>query len=311
MRFAFLMDPLSTVKPHKDTSYFLMLAAFERGHEIFHVDQDEMFLQGERLFAKATPVEVHADPAKPFAPSAPEALELASMDVIFVRKDPPFDRRYLYTTLLLDMVGPNTLVLNAPSALRNWNEKLSALFYPRHTPKTLVSADPEAIWRFVSRHGRAVVKPVDGHGGRGIFFADANQAEESRLRIARVTEGRKKIIVQEFVEEAAQGDKRILLADGEPIGAVLRVAPRAGGLNNLDQGGKAVPAEITEHENALCRELAVRFKREGLFFVGIDLLGPYLTEINVTSPTGLQEMAKFSGKPLHHDVIERIEKKKK
>ena len=283
MRFGFIMDPLATVKPHKDTSYFLMLAAYERGHEVFFIDQNHLGLEGKTPYARATQLKVSSEHKKPFTELNTSHQELDCFDVLLVRKDPPFDRRYFYTTLILDFVNTkSTRVVNAPQALRDWNEKLSALYYHAYTPLTKVSSDLNEIEEFVYEKKQAILKPIDGHGGRGIVL----------------------------LKEAAIGDKRILLVDGEPIGAVLRVAQQAGGLNNLDQGGVAHPAELTEHEKKVCKDLSIRLKAQGLFFVGIDMLGPYLTEINVTSPTGLQELVNFSGIPFHHKIIEKLEEKK-
>ena len=310
MRFGFIMDPLATVKPHKDTSYFLMLAAYERGHEVFFIDQNHLGLEGKTPYARATQLKVSSEHKKPFTELNTSHQELDCFDVLLVRKDPPFDRRYFYTTLILDFVNTkSTRVVNAPQALRDWNEKLSALYYHAYTPLTKVSSDLNEIEEFVYEKKQAILKPIDGHGGRGIVLLKEDD-RDLKKKITSAILGGKKVMVQEFVKEAAIGDKRILLVDGEPIGAVLRVAQQAGGLNNLDQGGVAHPAELTEHEKKVCKDLSIRLKAQGLFFVGIDMLGPYLTEINVTSPTGLQELVNFSGIPFHHKIIEKLEEKK-
>ena len=307
MKIAFVMDPLEGVKAHKDTTYFLMLAAAERGHEVFYLDQGDLSCRHDRVYAILTPVEVHADEAVPFTIGERAARALSEMDAVMVRPDPPFDRRYLYTTLLLDLLPPQTVVVNSPAGLRNWNEKLVALHYPALTPTSLVTRSREEILDFMAQHGRVTLKPIDGFGGRGVVFIEPGGANVDQL-IALIThDGTRQVIVQVYVPEAKQGDKRVLLLNGEPLGAVLRRAPAGKELNNLDAGGTAHPAELTERDREIAAILAPGMREQGILFAGIDLLGDKLIEINVTSPTVLRELSRFSGKPHNHDVIAAVE----
>ena len=309
MKIAFVMDPLEKVKAHKDTSYYLMLAAKERGNEVFYFNQATMQTTGRNVDAVFSKLDVHPSIDKPFTVLETQRGELSQMDVIFVRTDPPFDRAYSYATLLLDLIGDRTLVVNRPSGLRNWNEKLAALHYVEYTPDTLVSREEKQILNFAENYPRVTIKPVDGHGGEGVdfFCHDDSNAEQ---KIAQQTHHNHRwVIVQEYLKASTNGDKRILLVDGEPIGAVLRVHAQGQELNNLDQGAKAVPAEINDAELEICRAIKPGLLRQGIFFCGIDVIGEKLIEVNVTSPTCLQELCKFSKENHHHDIIERLEKR--
>ncbi|MFC1663993.1 glutathione synthase [Pseudomonadota bacterium] len=307
MKFAFLMDPLSTVKAYKDTTYYIMLAAKERGHQVFHFDQPDLFVEHDQVLAHLTRLEVNADTDKPFDILERETTNLAEMDVVFIRTDPPFDRSYFYSTLLLDLLPSSTKVVNRPAGLRNWNEKLSALLFPDLTPRTMVTKEATDIKKFIADVGRITLKPIDGHGGKGIHFLDQGDKHINELIAQATHEGSHWIIAQAYVEEAKDGDKRILLLNGEPLGAVLRLHPEGQELNNLDAGGSAHPVELTERDLEVCARLKQPLIDQGILFSGIDMLGPMLTEINVTSPTGLQELCRFSGIDHHHQIIQQIE----
>lgn len=301
------MDPLEWVKPHKDTTYFLMLAAQQRGHEVFYVDPKTLALDHDRVAAKGCSVTVSERHDKPFSSGAETALTLDGMDVIWIRSDPPFDRGYLYVTLLLDYLPGNVQVINRPATIRDWNEKLAALRYPTLTPRTLVSSDPVQIDEFVQRLGRITVKPVDGYGGKGIVFLDRDSVDlETQLHLA-THEGRHWVVAQEYLPAARDGDKRILLLDGEPLGAILRVHAEGVELNNLDQGGTAQPCALDVRDREICDALREDLTGHGVRFAGIDVIGGLLIEVNITSPTGLQEMSRFDGEAYHHQVIERLE----
>lgn len=310
MKFAFIMDPLATVKAYKDTTYYLMLAARERGHDVFYMDQASIQVNHSHVFGESTHVDVHADNDKPFTVIEQAIRDLSEMDFVLIRTDPPFDRGYFYTTLLLDLLPASTLVVNRPEGLRNWNEKLAALYYPDLTPQTLISRDRDQITEFASDFERVTLKPIDGHGGKGIHFVREGDGFTDQ-KIREVTrDGSHWIIAQEYLPEAKEGDKRILLLDGEPLGAILRVSGEGAELNNLDQGGSAHPVEMTPRDIEICAALKDGLIREGIVFSGIDVIGGKLIEINVTSPTGLQEMSRFADTPFHHQIIERLESKK-
>jgi len=305
MRFAFIMDPLAGIKPHKDTSWFLMLAACQRGHEIFHLDPSDLSLLDAQLLARVTPLVVSTEQA--IVAGTPETLAMDSMDVVFVRTDPPFDRRYFYTTLLLDFLPATTRVINRPQGVRNWNEKLAALHYASLGPKTLISREHKQLLEFVHRTGRTTIKPVDGFGGHDIFFIEPGQPDIAAI-LDQLTHGQRHwIVAQAYVPQARQGDKRILLLDGVPLGGILRVAAQGREINNLDAGGHAEPMNMTARDLEICAALKQGLNEQGIFFAGIDVLGDRLIEINVTSPTGLQELSRFLDQPLHHRIIEALE----
>ena len=307
MKIAFLMDPLKSVKAYKDTTYFLMLAAYERGNEVFYFNQATIQAGIHGVRATVSKLKVDSSIEQPFAVLEKVSTDLSAMDVIVVRTDPPFDRAYLYSTLLLDLVGSNTQVINRPSGIRNWNEKLAALHYPEFTPDTLVTKNVEEILDFVSRHNRVTLKPVDGHGGEGIEFLDKQDKSAKRKIDEGTRSGNHWVIVQEYLEAAQQGDKRILLVDGNPIGGVLRVHAEGEELNNLDRGGQAVPTELVEVDYEICAAIKPGLVEQGIFFSGIDVIGGKLIEVNVTSPTCLQELCRFSGIQHHHNIIEKLE----
>ncbi len=305
MRHAFIMDPLETVKPHKDTTYFLMLAAAERGHEVCACQQSDLFLQHDQLYAKVQWLQVNDDKNTPFEVLKTETIALATTDAAWLRTDPPFNRRYFYTTLLLDFLPPKVKVLNRPEGVRNWNEKLAALYYPQHTPQTCIANQVSELEAFSKQHDRITIKPIDGFGGKGIFFF--SDGDDLKLLEQATYAGSHWVIAQEFLPAAAEGDKRILLVEGEPIGGILRVHAKGEELNNLDMGGKAIPCELDEDDLAICAALKPGLIEQGVFFVGIDVIGGKLIEVNVTSPTGLQELSAFSGIAHHHRIIEKLE----
>ncbi len=305
MNLAFLMDPLESVKAYKDTSYYLMLAAYQRGHKVFYFNQNSMQVIDGVVSAHVQSVAVHDSPEHPFSVLTEERAVLSGMNAIVVRTDPPVDRSYLYATLLLDLIGGTTVIVNRPEGIRNWNEKLAALCYPDISPATLVTRSKEEILRFEASRGRLTLKPVDGHGGEGIVFYGSGDDESMIDQIT--SNGRHWVIAQEYLSAAAHGDKRIHLLDGEPVGAILRVHAEGRELNNLDQGGVAVRSELDEVDHAICRRIRQGLSDQGIFYAGIDVIGGKLIEINVTSPTGLQELCRFDEKAYHHDIVEALE----
>ena len=306
MKHAFIMDPLESVKPWKDTSYFLMLACRELGHRVCHLDQRQLWLDHEKLKATVTWVDVMDDMDRPFAASEQEPVLLSDMDVVWVRTDPPFDRRYFYTTLMLDYLPSTTRVLNRPAGIRNWNEKLAALHFPDFTPPTRVTAEVDVIRGMAEAFGRVTVKPIDGFGGKGIVFYRHGE-DPAKIREATHA-GRHRVIAQQYLPAAAQGDKRILLLDGNPLGAILRVHADGVELNNMDAGGTANPAKLDARDLEICAALKPGLIEQGIFLAGIDIIGGQLIEVNVTSPTGLQEMSRFDRADYHHQIISALQK---
>lgn len=305
MKHVFIMDPLEGVKAWKDTSYYLMLGCVERGHEVCYMDQQDLSLEHDQLHGKVTWLEVNADIDHPFKVIKQERIPLAFTDVIWIRTDPPFDRRYFYTTLLLDYLPESTRVLNRPEGIRNWNEKLAALKFPQFTPLTRVTNDIDIIKNMASQCGRVTVKPIDGFGGKGIHFY--SQGDDETILSQSVHDGRHWVIVQEYLPAASEGDKRILLLNGEPLGGILRVHAEGAELNNMDAGGTANPTTLTESDLEICAAVKSGLIEQGVFFAGIDIIGNKLIEVNVTSPTGLQEISRFNETDYHHHIIEALE----
>ncbi|AKT43961.1 glutathione synthase [Chondromyces crocatus] len=296
MRFVFVMDPLSTVHHEKDTTFAFIRAAQERGHESHHcLHRDLSISDGE---AHAFVQKISISSAPPYiafdAGAGRERVRLGDVDAIFIRKDPPFDRSYLYATLVLDHARKCPLIVNDPRSLRDANEKLYALNFPEWTPRTLVTADGEEIHAFARQYGSAVVKPLDGAGGVGVLRLTPGDKNGRAIVDMLTGEGRRLAMVQEYLPSVVAGDKRILLLDGEPLGSILRV-PRSDDLrSNIHVGGSVVPTELTEREQAMVRALAPRLRADALHFVGLDVIGERLTEVNVTSPTGIQELSRFT-----------------
>ena len=233
-----------------------------------------------------------------------ERVALAQVDAVFVRKDPPFDAPYHHATLLLEHLRDQTLVVNDPRGLREANEKLYALHFQQDGPTMLVTSDRDRIYAFVEdMGGRAVIKPIDGAGGRGVMALDASDPNQRAIVDLLTGEGRERVMVQRYLPEVTEGDKRVLLLDGEPLGAILRV-PRKGDLRaNIHVGGRVQPTELTEAERSTVERMAPRLRRDGLFFVGLDFIGERLTEVNVTSPTGIRELSAFTGERVSDRVI--------
>ncbi len=305
MKHVFIMDPIGSVKQWKDTTYFLMKACRERGHEVAYADPGWLSLRHDKLHARLQWLEVHDNREAPFSILEDGVFPMDDVDVVWLRTDPPFDRRYFYVTLLLDFLPDSTRVVNRPQGVRDWNEKLAALAFPRFTPPTLVSNDAAEIASFAEGFARITVKPVDGFGGKGIVFY--TRGEDTAPLSTATHNGRHWVIAQEYLPAAHEGDKRILLLEGEPLGAILRLHADGVELNNLDQGGSANPAALTPGDLEICAALGPECRDRGLFFVGIDVIGDMLIEVNVTSPTGLQEMSRFAGQPLHHRIVEALE----
>jgi glutathione synthase len=298
MRFVFVMDPLDRVTHDKDTTFAFVQAAQARGHASYHCLLRDLYIQDGDAWASAHPVEIL--PAPPWITlgreGGPQRLRLADVDAVFMRKDPPFDRAYLYATLVLERARGQTLLVNDPRGLRDANEKLYALNFPEWTPRTLVSADRDLIHAFCRDHGGvAIVKPLGGAGGSGVLQIRTGDKNARAIVDMLTHEGHHLAIVQEFLPAVTAGDKRVMLLDGEPLGAILRV-PRGDDLrSNIHVGGSVEPTELTPREQEMVRALAPRLRADGLVFVGLDVIGERLTEVNVTSPTGIQELGRFTG----------------
>jgi glutathione synthase len=298
MRFVFVMDPLDRVTHDKDTTFAFIEAAQARGHESLHCLARDLYVTGGEAFATCHRVEIVAAPPHIVlrTEGGPERVRLADTQAVFIRKDPPFDRAYLYATLLLERARGGPLLINDPRGLRDANEKLYALNFPEWTPRTLVTSDRALIRSFVDEvGGTAVIKPLDGAGGAGVMLLRKDDKNAHAIADLLTHEGHRHAMVQEYLPAVTEGDKRVLLLDGELLGAILRV-PRGDDLrSNIHVGGSVVPCEVTERERQLVRAIAPRLRADGLIFVGLDVIGERLTEVNVTSPTGIQELGRFTG----------------
>jgi glutathione synthase len=304
---AIQMDPIETVNIDADSTFALALEAQRRGHTLHHYLPRQLTLRDGRLTARARPLEVRRERGRHFTLGAPETLELAGLDVILMRQDPPFDMAYITATHLLEHVRDEVLVVNDPVSVRNAPEKLFATHFPGLMPPTLITSDRDAILAFRREHGEIILKPLFGNGGAGVFRLGPADENLNALLELFTQIYREPIIVQRYLPEIRQGDKRIILVEGEAVGGVLRVPPPGEARANLHVGGKAVKTVLTAREHEICAAIGPTLKQQGLIFVGIDVIGDYLTEINVTSPTGIQEINRLDGVALETKVWDAIE----
>jgi glutathione synthase len=307
LKTAVQMDPMTTVDIDADSSFALMLEAQSRGHSLWHYEVRHMWLEGPRLFARAHPVTVRRAPGDFYTFGPPEALDLGTMDVILMRQDPPFDMAYITATHLLEHVHPKTLVVNNPAAVRNSPEKLLVTRFPDLMPPTMISRDPTAIRDFRARHQDIIVKPLFGNGGIGVFRVKPDDENLGSLLDMFFASSREPLMIQRYEPAVRAGDKRIILIDGEPLGALNRVPAEGDSRSNMHAGGRPEKTTLTPREREICARIGPTLKAEGLLFTGIDVIGDYLTEINVTSPTGLQQVARFDGVNLAAAIWEKIE----
>lgn len=303
MRILFVMDPVDRLAWDKDTSFAFMRAAARNGHEVFHTELHLVQNRGRVLSAVSRPLTVH--PGSPWLVSGtPALLEIESLDAVLVRKDPPFDVAYLRITQQLDFVKHRVVVMNDPQGLRDANEKMFAFHFSEFMPRSLVSSNPKALLDFMEEvGGKAVLKPLDGAGGSGVVVLTQGDPNCRSLVDVWTEEGKRLALVQEYQPAIRVGDKRVLVLDGNPLGAILRV-PRADDVRaNIHAGGNVVPTELSPKELELVAAVGPKLRAHGLWFVGLDLIGEKLIEVNVTSPTGIQELSRFTGRPVEDDVI--------
>lgn len=308
MHYLFLMDPLESVNPRKDTSYAFMLGAHRRGHEVSYLPQGGISVEGGEVEFEIEPVVPRTDPEQPFQRSAPRVCSADEVDAVFIRTDPPFDEAYLMDTWLLDLLPDRVFVMNRPAGIRSTNEKVWATQFAEWLPPTLITRRRERFQAYLEEHGELIAKPTDGYGGMGVFVVRRGDTNAGVIFEMLSRHGSREIIVQRFVPEAAQGDKRILLLEGEPLGAVLRVHGAGEHRNNFFAGGEPQPAEITPGDRQIIEALRPHLVEAGLYFTGIDIIGDRLIEVNVTSPTCLQEMNRLTGQALEDRVIAFVEK---
>jgi glutathione synthase len=289
------MDHIAGINIAGDTTFALMLEAERRGHALHHYTPDRLALRDGRIEARVEPVSVRDLIGDHYTLGPEEVADLAGMDVVLLRQDPPFDMAYITTTHLLERVHPATLVVNDPAEVRNAPEKLFVMNFPELMPPTLITRDPGEIRRFRKEHGDIIIKPLYGNGGAGVFRISEGDQNLTALLEIFATAFREAHVVQRYLPAVRQGDKRIILIDGEAAGAINRVPAEDESRSNLHVGGRPEPTELTEREREICATIGPELKRRGFVLVGIDVIGDYLTEINVTSPTGLREVKRFGG----------------
>jgi glutathione synthase len=309
MRFVYVMDSVSRVVPDKDTTFALQRAGQARGHQSLHCEPRDLFVQDGDVHAFVRELRVEDAPPH-FAFKERHVVRIADVEAVFIRKDPPFDQAYLYATLLLERARGRTVIINDPRGLRDANEKLYTLHFPQHMPRTLVAADREHIFSFVRDvGGKAVIKPLDGAGGSGVLMLRADDANQRSIVDMLTGEGTRLAMVQEYLPAVRQGDKRVILLDGESLGAINRV-PRPDDIrSNIHVGGTVEPTQLTAAERAIVVDIAPRLRADGLIFVGLDMIGERLTEVNVTSPTGIQELSRHEERDVAALVVAWAENK--
>jgi glutathione synthase len=308
-KFAFVMDQLETMIPDKDTTFVFMLESVARNHQICFLGLKDLYSRGHQGFARARRCEVmRAAPHHRFLDEGGE-YPLEHFDAIFMRKDPPADANYLYATMILSLADSRrTFVLNHPAGLREANEKLYALNFPGAIPPTLVTYEIPRLKRFMEEQGgQMIVKPLDGHGGEGVFHAQASDRNLNAILETVTRFETRPIMAQRYIPEIRNGDKRLIVLDGQPLGGTLRVPREDEHRGNIHVGGNCVKAPITARDREICRMLRPRLERDGLYFVGLDIIGDYVTEVNVTSPTGVQEVDRLDGVNLEALVIDFVE----
>ena len=310
MRFAFIMDPIQNVLIDKDTTFVFMLESQARGHEVWYLEMRDLFVHRSRALGRVQRLELRRELGNHFTFHGETTEPLGRFDAVFMRKDPPFDVAYLHATQILDLAQlDGAFVMNNPAGLRAANEKLFALNFPSVIPPTLVSQDAQRIKGFMEElGGEMIIKPVDGHGGFGIFYGHRDDRNINSLIETMTREGREPIIAQQYIPEVRKGDKRLIMLNGAPLGCTLRVPRADEHRGNIHVGGTCVKADITPRDYEICREVGPRLRQEGLYFVGLDIIGDYLTEVNVTSPTGVQEINALNGVQLETQVIEFVER---
>jgi glutathione synthase len=310
LRVAVQMDPVEAVNIDSDTTWLMMTTAQERGHALWVYDFRTLALEEGRLFCRAWPVSLRQVKGDHVTLGEEVKLDLeADVDVILMRQDPPFDMAYVTATYLLETVHPKTLVVNDPAQVRSAPEKLIATRFPHLQPPTLISSDPVALGDFHRKHGDVVLKPLHGAAGSGVVRLKADDPNLDALIEIHAAGSRDPLVIQKFIPAVSKGDKRIILVDGEPVGAINRIPAKDQVRSNLRVGGTAAPVELTPRDLEICQAIGPWLKESGLIFVGIDVIGDYLTEINVTSPTGAQQLKRFTGIDATAAMWDVIEKK--
>ncbi|MEM8537977.1 MAG: glutathione synthase [Pseudomonadota bacterium] len=307
LKVAFQMDPIDAIDIDADSSFRIAEEAQARGHQLFYYTPDMIAFDRGRVTATGWPLTVQRIKGDHFALGARQSVDLSDFDVVWLRQDPPFDMSYITTTHLLDMVHPNTLVVNDPFWVRNYPEKLLVLQFPDLTPPTMIARDLETLRAFRAAHGDVILKPLYGNGGAGVFKLRADDSNLASLHELFAGINREPLIMQQFLPDVVQGDKRVILVDGAPVGAINRVPAAGETRSNMHVGGRPEKVGLTDRDREICARIGPLLREKGQVFVGIDVIGHWLTEINVTSPTGIQELERFDGINIAAKIWEAIE----
>ncbi|WP_455474289.1 glutathione synthase [Bartonella sp. B30(2025)] len=307
MKIAIQMDHISTVRIQGDTTFALALAAQERGHSLFHYTPDRLSMYNSCVIAWLEPLTVQDKEECHYQLETPVRTELKDMDVVLLRQDPPFDLNYITTTHLLERVHPKTLVVNDPVWVRNSPEKIFVTEFSDLMPETLITNDMEEVKSFRDQFGDIIIKPLYGNGGTGVFYLRQDDRNLASLLEMFAQIYREPFIVQRYLNDVQKGDKRIILLDGNPVGAINRIAAKMDIRSNMHVGGQAENIDLTKRDYEICERIGPALRERGLILVGIDVIGDYMTEINVTSPTGIREIKNFGGADIANlfwDIIE-------
>jgi glutathione synthase len=307
LQVAVQMNPVEGVNIETDTTFMLMLEAQTRGHGLWVYAPERLAMEDGRVFARGKALNLQAVKGDHHRLGEAEIRELSAFDVVLMRQDPPFDMAYITATHFLDRVHPATLVVNNPAEVRNAPEKLLVTTFPGLQPPTLITSDADALHEFHARHGDVVIKPLYGGAGSGVVKLAAGDPNLDALLELHALIGPEAVIAQKFIPAVSRGDKRVLIVDGVPVGAINRVPAEGQVRSNLARGGRAESVELIARDIEICEAIGPELKRRGLLFVGIDVIGDYLTEINVTSPTGAQQLKRFGGADAAAALWDRIE----
>ena len=311
LKVAIQMDHVSSIDIDGDSTFVLGLEAERRGYAVWHYTPPDLIFRDRKVLARAQPMKLRREKGNHFTLGAPEMIDLTAFDVVLLRQDPPFDMSYITTTHLLEHVHPKTLVVNDPASVRNAPEKLFVTHFDNVMPPTLITADARALREFRDEHKGIILKPLFGNGGAGVFHITPDDENLGALLETFTLLYREPVIVQRYLPEIRQGDKRIILIEGEAVGAVSRVPQQGEARANFHAGGSAKATELTKREQDICAAIGPTLREQGLVFVGIDVIGDYMTEINVTSPTGVREVARFGGADIAGLFWDAVEAKRK
>lgn len=301
------MDPIAPIDIDADSTFRIMEEAQARGHDLFYYTPDKLIYDQGQLFARGADLKLRRRKGDHFSLGEERLQPLAEMDVVWLRQDPPFDMGYITTTHLLDMLRPTTLVVNDPFWVRNYPEKLLVLQFPELTPPTMIARDLDALKAFKATHEDVILKPLYGNGGAGVFRLTAGDRNLNSLHELFAGINREPLIMQKFLPDVAAGDKRVILIDGEPVGAINRVPAKGETRSNMHVGGRPEKVGLTDRDLEICAAIGPLLREKGQIFVGIDVIGEWLTEINVTSPTGIQELERFDGVNVAGRIWDAIE----